>query len=147
MKSIIFVGTVGCGKTTLSQAMLGEEIRYQKTQSVLVRGQRILDTPGEFLERLDKRGALMTTSVDADVIVLACSAIEGRNMFPPGYSGGFAKECIGVVTKVDLADEDQIKYAEEILRLAGAQRIFRTSGITGEGVKEFLDYLSEENDV
>lgn len=147
MKSIIFVGTIGCGKTTLSQAILGEEISYQKTQAVQVRGHKILDTPGEFLERVDRRGALMTTSADADVIVFMCSATEGRNMFPPAYSGCFAKECIGVVSKVDIATPEQIHEAEQYLTLAGATKLFHVSGVTGEGVQEFINYLSEDVNV
>lgn len=147
MKSIIFVGTIGCGKTTLSQAMLGEELSYQKTQAVQVRGHKILDTPGEFLERIDRRGALMTTSADADVIVFMCSAVEGRNMFPPAYAGSFAKECIGVVSKTDLASPKQISDAEQYLRLAGATKIFHVSAVTGEGVREFVEYLTEDSNV
>ena len=38
MKNIIFIGTIGCGKTTLSQAIKGEKISYKKTQAVEVVG-------------------------------------------------------------------------------------------------------------
>ncbi len=30
MKRIVFIGTIGCGKTTLGQAIHGDELRYRK---------------------------------------------------------------------------------------------------------------------
>ena len=100
-----------------------------------------MDTPGEFLERAQMRGALMTTSADAQIIGLVQSATEERNMFSPCYAGSFAKEVIGIVTKIDLADEKQIEDAENKLRIAGAAKLFRVSSYTKEGLQALLDYL------
>ena len=142
MKRVVFIGTVGCGKTTLGQAIHGDEIQYKKTQAVEIIGREILDLPGEFLERVDRRGALMMSTMDAEVVVFIESATEVRAMFPPEYAGSFAKDVIGVVTKIDLATEEQIENAEKRLRLAGARKLFRVSSITGSGLKELVDYLS-----
>ena len=142
MKRVVFIGTVGCGKTTLGQAIHGDEIHYKKTQAVEIIGREILDLPGEFLERVDRRGALMMSTMDAEVVVFIESATEVRAMFPPEYAGSFAKEVIGVVTKIDLASEEQIENAEKKLRLAGARKLFRVSSVTGSGLKELVDYLS-----
>lgn len=144
MRRVVFIGTVGCGKTTLGQAIHGDEIHYKKTQAVEIIGREILDLPGEFLERVDRRGALMMSTMDAEVIVFIESATEVRTMFPPEYAGSFAKEVIGVVTKIDLATEKQIETAEKKLRLAGARKLFRVSSVTGTGIKELVDYLSGE---
>lgn len=141
MKRIIFIGPVGCGKTTISEAILGQDIEYRKTQSVQVMGDSILDTPGEYLERAQMRGALMITSADAEVIGLIESAVEERSMLPPGYAGSFAKTVIGIITKIDIADKEQIEHAESRLKQAGAERIFRVSSITKEGLDELLEYL------
>ena len=141
MKKIIFIGPVGSGKTTISEAILGEDIEYRKTQAVQVMGDSILDTPGEYLERVQMRGALMITSADAEIIGLIESATELRSMFPPGYAGSFAKTVIGIVTKTDIADEKQIEAAETRLKLAGVAKIFRVSSVTREGLDELLEYL------
>lgn len=143
MKKIIFIGTIGCGKTTLSQAILGEPLEYKKTQSVEVLGKSILDTPGEYLELGQMRGALTITASDAEVIGLVQSAIEDFNMFPPAYGGSFAKKVIGVVTKIDQATKQQVKAAEAKLKMAGAQHIFHVSSYTGKGMKELIEYLEE----
>ena len=142
MKKIIFIGTVGAGKTTIGKAILGEDLDYKKTQSVEVLNNQILDTPGEYLERAQMRGALMITSADAEVIGLVQSAIEERNMFPACYAGGFAKDVIGIVTKIDIASEEQIKSAEAKLNSAGAFKIFRVSSVTGEGIDAVKEYLN-----
>lgn len=45
MKKIILIGRSGAGKTTLTQALKGEEIKYHKTQYVNY-FECIIDTPG-----------------------------------------------------------------------------------------------------
>ena len=45
MKKILLIGTVSCGKTTLSQYLSGMELVYKKTQALDVIGTAI-DTPG-----------------------------------------------------------------------------------------------------
>ena len=49
MKKLILIGRVAAGKTTLTQALLGEDIKYYKTQSIHY-GETIIDTPGEYTE-------------------------------------------------------------------------------------------------
>ena len=49
MKKIILVGRSEAGKTTLTQALKGENIRYEKTQYVN-RFDVIIDTPGEYIQ-------------------------------------------------------------------------------------------------
>lgn len=141
MKKIIFIGTIGCGKTTLAQAIMGEELEYKKTQAVEVLGKSILDTPGEYLEMVHYRGALMITSSDAEVIGLVQSAVDEMNMFPPCYAGSFAKEVVGIITKTDIATDEQVEEAEKLLILAGASRVFRISSYDGEGIEELKEYL------
>lgn len=137
------IGTIGAGKTTLSQALLGEELQYEKTQAIEIRGQCILDTPGEYLERRQMQGALMMTSADADVVILLQDPMDIRCKYPPCYAGAFAKDVIGIVTKKDLASQKLLDEAKMKLQLAGARKIFCVSSYTGEGIREVMDYLVE----
>jgi ethanolamine utilization protein, EutP len=146
MKKIIFIGNIGCGKTTLCQAIRGEELEYKKTQAVEVIGDILFDTPGEYLERFQLRGALMNTSADADIIGLVLSATEVRDMLPPCYAGSFAKEAIGIVTKTDLATEKQIEIAVQRLKIAGAGKIFLTSSVTKAGISDLVNYLDDDEE-
>lgn len=139
---IILMGRSAAGKTTICQCINQEEIRYHKTQTVSIINQCMIDTPGEYLERQNYRGALMVTATDADIIILVQDATENGTMFPPAFGSMFAKPAVGVVTKKDLADETQVEKAKKYLSMAGAQKIFVVSGITGEGMPELVEYLN-----
>lgn len=140
-KRIILIGRSAAGKTTLCQYLNHEALRYHKTQTVQIINQSMIDTPGEYLERTYLRGALMVTSADADIIVLVQDATENGSMFPPAYTGMFAKPSVGIVTKCDLATEKQIEDAKSYLRMAGAQKLFVTSSVKAIGFEELLAEL------
>lgn len=143
MKKAIFIGAVGCGKTTLSQKIKGEEIQYNKTQAVEFHEQ-IIDTPGEFIQHRNYYSALMTTAVEAQVIVLMASATEGKQTFSPAFASAFAKPSIGVVTKIDLALPTEIERAKKYLQAAGAKELFEISATENQGMTGLLQYLKEE---
>ena len=128
-RRIILIGRSTAGKTTLCQRINHEELQYHKTQTVQIVNQSMIDTPGEYLERRYFRGALMVT------------AAEKGSMFPPAYSSMFAKPCVGVVTKSDLASEHEISNARQYLKAAGAGEIFVVSSVTGEGVEALVRHL------
>lgn len=140
-KRIILIGRSAAGKTTLCQRINNEDLAYHKTQTVQIVNRSMIDTPGEYLERRGFRGALMVTAADADVIVLVQDAAEDGTMFPPAYNSTFAKPTIGVITKSDLVSEREIETARKYLHLAGAQKIFITSSVSGEGVDELMKFL------
>ena len=140
-RRIILIGRSAAGKTTLCQRINHEELKYHKTQTVQIINQNMIDTPGEYLERRYFHGALMVTAADADVIVLVQDATEQGSMFPPAYSSMFAKPCVGVVTKRDLATEHDVSNAKQHLKAAGAGEIFVVSSVTGEGVEALVKHL------
>ena len=140
-KRIILIGRSAAGKTTLCQRINHEDLAYHKTQTVQVINQTMIDTPGEYLERRYFRGALMVTATDADVIVFVQDATEDGTMFPPAYNTQFAKPTLGVVTKSDIAAPEQVEHAKRYLRMAGAEKLFVTSSVSGEGVEELLRFL------
>ena len=139
---IVLIGRSAAGKTTLCQCINHEEIRYHKTQTVSIFNQYMIDTPGEYLQMQGFRGALLVTATDADTVVLVQDATENGTMFPPAYNTMFAKPAVGVVTKMDLATEEQNENAKKYLQMAGAQDIFVVSGVTGEGVPALVAHLN-----
>lgn len=140
-KRIILIGRSTAGKTTLCQCINHEELRYHKTQTVQIINKNMIDTPGEYLERTNYRGALVVTSTEADIILLVQDATENGTMFPPMFNSMFAKPCVGVVTKADLASEEQVERAKKYLKNAGAGALYVTSAVTGEGVDELVKQL------
>ncbi|MEM5769132.1 MAG: EutP/PduV family microcompartment system protein [Bacillota bacterium] len=143
-KRIILIGRTSAGKTTLTQYLSNEALKYRKTQAVEVVNKTMIDTPGEYLERTNYRGALQVCAIEADVIVLVQDPTEDGSMFPPAYASSFAKPVIGVVTKSDLAKEGQLERAKQFLYDAGAKEVYVTSSIEGAGFEALLEYLNYE---
>lgn len=145
MKKIMMVGKVGCGKTTLSQRLLGQEVKYQKTQSIQIMGDDIVDTPGEYLEQKQFYSALIVTAVEADVILLLLSAVDDQNAFSPRMSSMFSgKPVIGVITKTDLCqDPERIEAGKELLEMAGAYEVVTVGLGDEEGIQRLLKKIEE----
>ena len=145
MKKIVLMGRSEAGKTTLTQALKGENIQYHKTQYVN-HFDVIIDTPGEYAQTKGLGHALALYAYEADVVGLLVSATEPYCLFPPCCAAMANREVIGIVTKMDKEDGD-IQQAERWLRLAGCEKIFFVNSKNSEGVPEILKYLREEGDV
>ena len=139
-KKIMLIGSSTCGKTTLCQRLNGLEIKYHKTQTIGVINNTI-DTPGEYLENRQLYKGIIVTAADSDMILFLQDATDERFRFSPGQAAFFSVPVIGVVSKIDIADKQQIDDAAELLELAGCEKIFFTSAVTGEGTRELRDYL------
>jgi len=140
VKSILLVGSVGAGKTTLRQRLQGGALDYAKTQAIEVHD-GVVDTPGELLESMFFKNALINASWGVDSVVLVQAADERGTRFPPGFSTAFNREVLGVVTKCADAPEAQRDAAVGLLNLAGASRVFCLDSVTGDGVDEFVEAI------
>ena len=140
MKKTMLIGRTGCGKTTLTQKLMNEEVKYKKTQSVTYKS-KIIDTPGEYVENKMFYKSLLVLSADAKVIVLVQSATDGATLFPPKFSTMFPKkEVIGLVTKIDLEGAD-IERSKRFLLEAGATEVFTIGLEDSEGLEEIKKRL------
>jgi ethanolamine utilization protein EutP len=141
MKKIILIGKTGSGKTTLCQNIHGEVMEYKKTQAIDTH-ENAIDTPGEYIENRFYYKALIVTAADADIIGLVQDCTEEDSFFPPSFGSVFPKPVIGIITKADLAkDNEDILRAKQYLEMAGAADIFTISSIKEEGVEELKKYL------
>ncbi|MBE7084612.1 MAG: EutP/PduV family microcompartment system protein [Clostridiales bacterium] len=143
MRKLMLFGRVGAGKTTLTQALRGEEIKYFKTQYVNYLD-TVIDTPGEYTERRETSGALALYAYEADVVGLVLSANEPYSIFAPCLTSMVNREAIGIITGIDKPDAN-VARVERWLRLAGCKKIFAVSSYTGEGIKELADYLNDDS--
>lgn len=141
-KNLMLVGKSRAGKTTLTQYFTNQQLSYHKTQTVQVVNGHFIDTPGEYLEQRGFYGALSVTAAEADVIAFVQSATEEATMFAPGFALMFCgKPIIGIVTKIDIANEEQIQRADSYLSDAGASICFKVSTVTGQGMTKLDEWL------
>ena len=137
MKKIILIGRSGVGKTTLKQALRKEKIVYKKTQYIDW-NDWIIDTPGEYVENRNLSSALGLYAYEADVVALLLSADDWFSVYSPNMVSLVNRDVVGVVTKTDL---ESPRKAEEWLKLAGCEKVFKVNSLTGEGVEELVNYL------
>ncbi len=141
MNKVILIGRSGAGKTTLTQALKGEEIHYHKTQYVSHKD-FILDTPGEYIESRNFGGALAVYAYESDIVGLLLNADEPYSLFSPNITSMANRLVIGIITGIDEKNANP-ERAERWLRLAGCKIIFKVSSVTGEGIKELKDFLTD----
>ena len=140
MKKIIVAGNVASGKTTLCQYLNGRKIEYKKTQSVEVINSMI-DTPGEYFQQRKFLRALISCAADTEVMIFVLDPTQEQSCLRSGLAATFLMDVIGVITKIDIASQEQIERGRELLRLAGTDRIFAVSAVTGEGMDALANYL------
>ena len=140
MKKTLLVGRHGVGKTTLTQALKGETIRYVKTQYMQY-GDWLIDSPGEYAEVHGLGAALAIYSYEADVVALLISADDDYSLFPPNITCMVNRDVIGVVTKINRCSPER---AANWLRLSGCKKIFPIDSHTGEGVAQLKAYLRKQ---
>ena len=141
MKKLILMGRSGAGKTTLIQALSGQDISYQKTQGIEFEG-FMIDTPGEYAENATLGRALALYTYEADIVGLLCSATEDYCLFPPCVTSQCNREVIGIVTQIDRHDANPDR-AERWLRLAGCKTVYRVSACEKEGISDIIKHISK----
>lgn len=155
MKKVIFIGKNNCGKTSLCQSLNGEDIRYKNTQ-VIERYKDTIDTPGQYIENMLYYGALIITAAEADIIALVQEYGDNIGKIPPAFGATFGRRIIGIITKIDKVrgnyksnyyfnnDKKNLEI-EEQLKAAGADKIFKVSILTGEGIEDLKEFLNSDN--
>ena len=139
MKKLILIGRVAAGKTTLTQALKGEQLHYCKTQYIYYED-TIIDTPGEYTEVKHLGAALALYAYEADVVGIVISANEPYCVFPPNCTCLVNREVIGIVTGIDKPDAN-VPQAVRWLELCGCEKIFKLSSYTGEGLDDIIRHL------
>ena len=85
MKKLFLMGRSEAGKTSLTQALKGEELHYVKTQYTNTTEDTI-DSPGEYAESKRFSVGLACFSFEADVIAIVQSADEPFTLSAHIYS-------------------------------------------------------------
>ena len=100
MKKIFLMGRSEAGKTSLTQALKGEELHYIKTQYTNSNDDTI-DSPGEYAESKRFSVGLACFSFEADVVAIVQAADEPFNLFGASCRSFILRPLIGIITKID----------------------------------------------
>ena len=100
MKKLFLMGRSEAGKTSLTQALRGEELHYVKTQYTSSEDDTI-DSPGEYADSKRFSVGLACFSCEADVVADVQAADEPYNQFSPSLRSSILRPLIGIITKID----------------------------------------------
>jgi ethanolamine utilization protein EutP len=136
----MLIGSIGAGKSTLTNALLERKVVAVKTQA-LNYYDWIVDTPGEYTENPYFYKNIMATALEVTHVLYLQDATKQKTIFPPGFSKGFNKLPIGVVTKSD-SDRADIEAAIRQLRKAIPRGpIVISSSVSGKGIQEIRNLV------
>ena len=139
---MFLMGRSEVGKTSLTQALRGEELHYVKTQYTNT-DEDTIDSPGEYAESKRFSVGLACFSFEADVVAMVQAADEPFNLFGPGGRSFILRPLIGIITKID-SPYANIPMVRQWLVNAGCERIFLINNVTREGIEELMEYLAED---
>lgn len=135
MKKIFLMGRSEAGKTSLTQALKGEELHYVKTQYTNT-DENTIDSPGEYAESKRFSVGLACFSFEADVVAMVQAADEPFNLFGPGARSFIQRPLIGIITKID-SPYANIPMVRQWLENAGCERIFQINNVTRRGRRAY----------
>ena len=142
MKKLFLMGRSEAGKTSLTQALKGEDLHYEKTQYTITEDDTI-DSPGEYAESKQFGAGLACFSFEADVVGIVQAADEPYNLFSPCLRTFILRPLIGIITKTD-SPYANVPMIKQWLLNAGCDRIFLVNNVTREGIDELMEYLAED---
>ena len=116
MKKVFLMGRSEAGKTSLTQALKGEELHYHKTQYF---------------------------SFEADVVAIVQAADEPFNLFSDGSRCFLLRPLIGIITKVD-SPYANLPMVRQWMQNMGCEHIFEVNNVTREGIPELMAYLQDD---
>lgn len=159
---VALIGAPNAGKSTLVNALVGTKVSIVthkvQTTRALVRGIALesdaqivfVDTPGIFRPRRRLDRAMVTTAwggaKDADVVAVLIDARKGIDDEAAALFDVLAEVKLPkllVLNKIDLVRRDSLlALAADANARIPFERTFMVSALTGDGLKDFLSYLS-----
>ncbi|MFE8700870.1 EutP/PduV family microcompartment system protein [Cytobacillus sp. FJAT-54145] len=137
----MLIGAIGTGKTTLTLALLGKNVKPYKTQS-LIYYDWIVDTPGEYTENPLYYKSIMTTALEVTHVLFIQDATKRNSIFPPGFSTGINKHIIGVVTKCDHENADVDRAVGYLKKVINKGPIVLTSAVENQGIQDLQKLIT-----
>lgn len=142
MKKLFLMGRSEAGKTSLTQALKGEELHYIKTQYTNTDDDTI-DSPGEYAESKRFSVGLACFSFEADVVAIVQAADEPFSLFGSSSRCFIQRPLIGIITKTD-SPYANVPMVRQWLTEAGCERIFEVNNVTRAGIHELMEYLKDD---
>jgi len=139
------IGPANCGKTTLVNALNDYDGKLRKTQDIIY-GKNTMDVPGAYIENAWMYKHIIAAAQDASHILILVDQSKKVDYYSPGFAKVFRCPVIGVITKCDMAKENEESSMKQLEKMGIDEPYFRISLPTGEGISELKRYLFENEE-
>lgn len=117
---VMILGAGKSGKTSIAHLLNGDTGPVKRTPN-MVYGKNTLDVPGSYLESPWMHKHIIAAQQDASCVLMLVDPKKKKRSYPPMFSKSFRIPVLGVITKVDLAEDHEIEQCKEELASAGVQ--------------------------
>lgn len=139
-KRIMVVGPSQSGKSTLANVLNDSSRPLKKTQDVIY-GKNTIDTPGSYIENASMYKYLLATAQTASHVLMLVDQSRLIEVYPPSFAKSFNCPVIGVITKIDLAEENANLCIQQLKRIGISEPYFWISLKDNIGLEALKDYL------
>lgn len=139
-KRVMVIGPSKCGKTTLVNALNDYDGPLRKTQDIIY-GKNTIDIPGSFIENSWMYKHLIAMAQQASHVLILVDQSRCINVYPPGFAKVFRCPVIGIITKVDLMEENERLCIRQLKDIGVLEPYFRISVPNGIGIEALKEYL------
>ncbi len=140
----MLIGSIGAGKSTMTNALLGRRVEAVKTQT-LTYYDWIVDTPGEYAENPMYYRSIMATCLEVTHVLYIQDATRSTCIFPPGFATGIPKLPIGVISKADSSQADVDRAVEQLKKVMAKGPLVISSAFTGQGIEEIRHLVLQDS--
>lgn len=141
-KRIMVIGPRGCGKTSLVNFLNEYDGPLRRTQDTIY-GKNTIDVPSAYIENAWMYKHMIALAQDAWCMLLMLDQSRCAEVYSHGFAKAFQIPVIGVISKTDLAPENEEVCIRQMKTIGVDEPYFKVSLTSDEGIEELKSYLLE----
>ena len=141
-KRILIIGPRGSGKSSLANIINGDSGPVRRVQDTIY-AKETIDVPSAYLENTWMYRHLIALSQDAWCMLVLVDQSRCAEVYSHGFVKAFRCPAVGVISKCDLAPENEETCIRQLKTIGLDEPYFKVSVPNGTGTEELKRYLKE----
>lgn len=139
------IGPSRCGKTTLVNTLNDYDGPLKRTPD-LIYGKITIDVPGSYIENASMYKHIIAASQDASHVLILVDQSNCTEIYSHGFAKSFRCPVIGVISKCDLAFENEERCVRQLKNIGVEEPYFHISIPMGTGIGALKKYLFKKGE-
>lgn len=145
-KRVMVIGPSRSGKTTIVNKLNNYNGPLRRIPD-LIYGKNTIDVPSSYIENPWMYKHVIAIAQDASCVLVLVDRSNCDEVYSHGFAKAFRCPVIGVITKCDLAKENEEKCIKQLKNIGIKEPYFHISFPLEKGFKELHSYLLEKGEV